>query len=111
MCPKEAGRHSRRRIRHDPQMGAGLAKLHELSADTRISAARNPEAHNRSSARGLSKFLLKAVLPGRRYPARPGCYRAVANWPTDRFANRVGPDIASRSAKMRKRTEACPRKR
>ena len=56
----------------DPQMGAGLAKLHELSADAQFAAARNLEAHNPTSTRGLSRIFLKAVLPGRRYLARSG---------------------------------------
>jgi len=80
-------------------MGAGLAKLHELSADAQFAAARNLEAHNPTSTRGLSRIFLKAVLPGRRYPAHPGCDRAVTNWRIDGCANRVGPDIALRLAK------------
>ena len=75
---RRGSRRSRRRIRDDLQMGAGIAKSHELSADAKIAAVRNPEAYNPGSARDLSHLFLK-VLTVRRYPAGPGCDRAVAH--------------------------------
>ena len=96
---RRGSRRSRRRIRHDPQMGTGAAKSHELSADAKIAYARNPGAYNPGSARYLSRLFLE-VLPDRRYPAGPGCDGALTDWPVDGGANRSGVDIASRFAKI-----------
>src|SRR3977135_3972993 len=81
----KGSRRSRRRIQDDPQMGAGVAKSHELSADARIAAARNPEAYNPGGARDLSHLFLK-VSASPAYPG-PRLRSRGTHWPVDGCTN------------------------